>query len=267
MTLDHAVTAAERTEAARRLITRAQTETVDLVVVSALDLCALDGPRQPLFDERVAHAWLQLTERRRRKVTEEVTAGMVRRGLLLSDPPQRGTGTALGGYALQPELGLMLAARCRPAFIVTAAGEEPGLRSINLFALGDQAEPVQAIVAEVPTGLPPDRAAHYPGTRKLGPLGWLYRYVLVSSTTAAEILARWTMTPPAAQPGEDFPVRYLVSAYRPDREQPLGYHLSIRADGNRAVVDGLAGEYAGPPSFDLEELQGVMLNLLTEAAR
>jgi hypothetical protein len=266
MTLDPAIAAAERTEAARDLIARARTETVHLVTVSALDLCTLDGPRQPLFDERVTHAWLQVADRRRRKLVEEVTAGMVQRGLLLGNTPQRGTGKDLDSHALKPELGLMLAARCRPAFIVTAAGEGPGLRPVNLFALGDQAEPVRGIVAELPAGLPPDRAARYPGARKLGPLGWLYNYALVSPLNAAEILARWTLRPPA-QPGDAFPARYLVSAYRPDQEQPLGYHLRVRADGSRAVVDGLAGEYAGPPSFDLEGLQAVMLNLLTEASR
>jgi hypothetical protein len=63
MTLDPAYAAAERTAAAQHLIARAQAEIVDLVTVSALDLCVLDGPRQPLFEERVAHAWVKLGER------------------------------------------------------------------------------------------------------------------------------------------------------------------------------------------------------------
>lgn len=267
MTLDPAIAAVERSEAARHLIARARTETVDLVTVSALELCALDGPRQPLFDERVTHAWLQVTDRRRRKVVEEVTAGLVQRGLLLGNTPRRGAGRDLDSYALKPELGLMLAARCRPTFIVTATGEGRDLRSVNLFALGDQTDPVQGIVAELPAALPPDRAARYPGARKLGPLGWMYRYVLVSPVTAAEILARWTMTPPAAQPGEAAPVRYLVSAYRPDRAQPVGYHLGVRGDGRQAAVDGLAGEIGRSSCFDLQGLQAIMLNLLTEASR
>src|ERR1700733_4638316 len=108
MMLDRAIEAAERTEAARFLITRSQMEMVDLVALSALDLCVLDGPRQPLFEERVAHAWMKLGNRQRRRVVEEVTAGMLRRGLLIDDHPERDTRQDGSTYSLQPELGLML---------------------------------------------------------------------------------------------------------------------------------------------------------------
>lgn len=263
---DPSVAAAERTETARRLIARAQADVVDLVTLSALELCVLDGPRQPVFEQRVAQAWTRVTDRRRRKVTEEVTAGLVRRGLLIDGDPQHPTAEAGGGYSFKPELGLMLAARCRPAFVVLAKGDRDDLRPLGLFALGDRADPAQAIVAELPTALPPDRAAHFPDTRKLGPLGWIYRYVLVSMTDAADLLARWTMTPPA-QPGDAVPVPYLVSAYRPDRQDPAGYHLRVRGDGTRAVVDrpGLAS--GQPARHDLDQLRAIMLDLLARAAR
>jgi hypothetical protein len=266
MMLNPAIAAAERTETARSLIAQAQVEIVDLVTVSALELCVLDGPGQPVFEERVAQAWMQVTDRRRRKVTEEVTAGLVRRGLLIDDAPQHRTVQAVSSYSFKPELGLMLAARCRPAFVVLAKGEQDGLRPLSLFALGDQADPVRAIVAEVPAALPPDRAAGYPDTRKLGPLGWIYRYVLVSPANAADLLARWTITPPA-QPGDAAPVRYLVSAYCPDREHPAGYHLRVRGDGIRAVVDGPNIGSAQSAQYDLEGLCGIMLDLLDWASR
>jgi hypothetical protein len=60
MTLDPAIAAAERSEAARHLIAQAQLDNVDLVTVSALELCVLGGLRQPLLDERVAQAWSRL---------------------------------------------------------------------------------------------------------------------------------------------------------------------------------------------------------------
>jgi hypothetical protein len=264
MMLDHAIAAAERTEAARSLIAQAQTETVDLVSLSALELCVLDGPRQPLFEERVARAWMQLAERRRRKLMEEVSVGLVGRGLLIEDRREPGPWEGAGGYALKPELGLMLAARCRPSFVVIAAGERPGLRPLSLFALGDQTQPVRGIVAEVPAPLP----AGHPNPRKLGPRGWIYRYVLVSSAGAAEILARWTITPPR-EPGEPVSTRYLVSAYRPDRENPARCHLGVRGDGARAVVDGPGPGSGEPPraECDLEALEAIMLALLAEAAR
>jgi hypothetical protein len=266
MMLNPSIAAAERTEAARHLITQAQVDVVDLVTVSALELCVLDGSGQPVFEERVAKAWMQVTDRRRRKVTEEATAGLVRRGLLIDDAPQHRTVQAVSSYSFKPELGLMLAARCRPAFVVLAKGEQDGLRPLSLFALGDQADPVRGIVAEVPAALPPDRAADYPDTRKLGPLGWIYRYVLVSPANAADLLARWTITPPA-QTGDAVPVRYLVSAYCPDREHPVGYHLRVRGDGIRAVVDGPNISSAQPAQYDLEGLRGIMLDLLAWASR
>jgi hypothetical protein len=266
MMSDPSIAAAKRTETARHLIAQAQADVVDLVILSALELCVLDGPRQPVFEQRVARAWTQVTERRRRKITEEVTAGLVRRGLLIDGAPQHRTVQAVSSYPFKPELGLTLAARCRPAFVVLAKGERSDLRPLSFFALGDQADPVRSIVAEVPTGLPPDRAAGYPDTRKLGPLGWIYRYVLVSPTNAADLLARWTMASPA-QPGEAEPVRYLVSAYCPDREHPVGYHLRVQGDGIGAVVDGPGIGSAQSVRYDLEGLRGIMLDLLARASR
>lgn len=263
MTLDSDIAAAERTETAHRLISQAQVENVDLVILSALELCVLDGPRHPVFEERVTQAWLQVTDRRRRKITEEITAGMVRRGLLIDDASRHRTAQGVNNYSFKPELGLMLAARCRPAFVVLAKGERPDLRPLNLYALGDQADPVRAIVAELPAGLPPDRAARYANTRQLGPLGWIYRYVLVSVANAADLLAKWTMTPPA-QPDDAAAVRYSVSAYRPDREQPVGYHLGVCGDGSRATVEGPG---VGSGEYNLEGLHAMMLRLLAEASR
>src|SRR5580692_13179239 len=99
MTPDPAIAAAERTETARRLIARAQTDAVDLVTLSALELCVLDGPLHPVFEQRVAQAWTQVTDRRRRKVTEEVTAGLVRRGLLIDGALRHHTVQPVGGYS------------------------------------------------------------------------------------------------------------------------------------------------------------------------
>ena len=80
MTLDTAIAAAERTEAARHLIDQAQADVVDLVTVSALELCVLGGPRHPLFEEPVASAWMQMGERQRKKLIDSVTDGMRRAG-------------------------------------------------------------------------------------------------------------------------------------------------------------------------------------------
>ena len=165
MTLEESIAAAERTEAARHLIDQAQADVVDLVTVSALELCVLGGPAHPMFEEAVARAWMQLGNRRREKVIEWVTDGMIKRGLLIEDGPRTGDWQPGTHYALKPELGVMLAARCRPAFIVITELAGQNLRAPRFFALTDQAEPVRGIVAELPTA-PPGTSGRLPERRQ-----------------------------------------------------------------------------------------------------
>ena len=254
MTLEESTAAAGRTEAARQLIDQARADVVDLVTVSALELCVLGGPRHPLFEEAVARAWMQLGNRRREKVIEWVTEGMIKRGLLIEGSPRTGYWQPDSDYALKPELGVMLAARCRPAFIVITETAGQNLRTPRFFALGDQIEPVRGIVAELPTALPADIAGDFPNVGKLGPLGRFYRYVLLSPDKAAGVLADLTISPPQ-RAGEAAPSAWLVSAYHPDRKSPFGYRLSIRGDGTKARLDGA--------EYDVEGLRSVMLDLIT----
>jgi hypothetical protein len=262
--IDAALTAAERTEAARQLIGRARDgELVDLAVVSALDLCVLGGPRHPLFDEDVACAWLRMGDRQRTKVLDSVTESMLGRGLLIDEGLRTSARPRSGSYALQPELGLMLAARCRPSFIVLTAAEDQDLRTVRLFALGDQAEPVRGFVVEMPAAPPPGGSGAFPDARKLGPLGWIYRYVLASPDQAADVLARWTISPPR-RPGPGVPGAYLVSVYHPDRMTPAGRRLRVQGDGTAARVE--AGDQ-GMAEYDVTGLRAVMLGLIMGPSR
>ncbi len=294
--IDTALAAAERTEAARQLIGRARDgELVDLAVLSALDLCVLGGPRHPLFDEAVARGWLRLGDRQRQKVLDAVTESMLGRGLLIDEGPQTSAPPRSGQYvpprsgqyapprsgqfapprsgqfapprsgqfALQPELGLMLAARCRPSFIVLSAAEDQDLRSLRLFALGDQAEPVRGFVVELPAAPPPGGGTS-PNTRKLGPLGWIYRYVLAAPDQAADVLARWAISPPPRR-GSGGPGAYLVSVYHPDRQAPAGRRLRVQGDGAVARV-GEAGDQ-NMTEYDLTRLRAALLGLIMGPAR
>jgi hypothetical protein len=203
MTLDMDICpgAAQRTEAARHLIAQARDgELVDLAVVSAMDLCVLGGAEPPLLDEVVARAWNRLGGRLRDKTAEAVTETLLGRGLLTDEGLRTSARPRSGRYAPGPELGLVLAARRHPWFVVRAEAEGQDLPGLRLFALGDQAGPARGLVAEVPAGLPPDRAGDFRVVRKPGPLGLVYRYLLLSPEQAAEILARWVISPPA-RPG------------------------------------------------------------------
>ncbi|MGD0607637.1 MAG: hypothetical protein ABSA53_29135 [Streptosporangiaceae bacterium] len=268
MTLDMAVAAAERTETARQLIGRAQADVVDLVTVSALELCVLGGPRHRLFEESVCSAWRKLGNRRREKVMDWVTEGMVERGLLIDDSPRAGFQPRSSTYSLRPELGIMLAARCRPAFVVVTETAVQDLRTPRFFALSDQSEPVRGIVAELPAALPPDMSGDFPQVRKLGPLGMFYRYVLMSRERAAAVLAELTISPPRRS-GQALPSAYSVRAYHPDRKNPVGYSLSVRGDGTKARLEapGAGDGQQAAAEYDVEGLRAVMLDLLTQPSR
>jgi hypothetical protein len=263
MTLDLDIAAGERTEAARNLIDRAQDGLVDLVIVTALELCSLGGPAYPLFDKMPAGAWTRLGRLPRRQVMDQATQGLVRRGLLIDTTSRPSPGQPIETCALKPELGLVLAARRRPAFVVIVQAEDHNLRPLRLFALGDEAGTVRGFVLEA-TGLPLNPERHFAEVGKLGPLGWFYRYVLVSRDMAADILAQWTVSPPM-QPGASASLGWLVSARYPDRKNPAGYRLRIRGDGTKACLDGLT--HGGPTQYDVEGLHTVMLDLLTRPSR
>jgi len=271
VTPDIADAAAERTEAAQRLIDRAQNdEAVDLKVVSALELCVLGGPKHPLFEEDVAYAWLQMGNRRRRKLIQLITEGMVERGLLTENHPGTSPRQGAPTYSLTPELGIALAARCRPAFIVITDTAVSTIRTPRMFALGDQDEPVRAIVVEDPAALPADKADDFPQVKKFGPLGRMYRYFLVSPGKAAEGLAEWAIAPPPQHPGVDENSARMVSRYHPrDGQVSVGVRLTIRGDGTTARLDRprFGGVHGAAGEYDLAGLREVMLDLLTVRPR
>jgi len=269
MTLDAAAAAAERTEVAVQLIEQAQhSDSVELVTVSALELCALGGPRHPLFEEPVARAWDQLGNLRRKKLTEWVTEGMVERGLLIEgnagfSPVSKGT-----TYSLKPALGIALAARCRPAFIVTTETADAGLRTPRFFALGDQDHPLRGVVVEEPAALPADMAGGYPHVKKFGPLGRMYRHVLLSPQKAAEALAEVAISPPPQPPAAGQAPGWTVSFYRRyDGRNPIGYQLTVCGDGTRGRLVRPGRDVVGTAEYDFGGLTAVMLTLITGQAR
>ena len=196
---------------------------------------------------------------------ELITDGMVERELLL---PENSLGPGAGRditYSLSPELGIVLAARCRPACIVVTGTAGTSLRAPRLFALGDQGEPVRAIVVEDPVALPADVAVNMPHLPKLGPLGWFYRYMLLSRDAAAESLAEWAIAPPSRI--EDQDSARVVCVYRhPDRTDSVGFRLSAHGDGTKARLDPAIGDLP-QNEYYIEDLRKVMLNLISAEPR
>jgi hypothetical protein len=248
--LDIDLAAAERTEAARQLIETVQSDgIVSLGVLGGMDLCILGGPKHPVFPEAVTQAWLKLSDHARKKLIDDRTTDMVDRGLLTR------SSHAGYAYALSPNLGVALAARCRPAFIVTASAG-PHLRPLCLFALGDQAERVRGLVVEAPISLP-DTDRKYPNYKKLGPLGWLYNYALLTPDAAAFMLAEWVSSVPPDSPRGPRQPPYVVTLFRPGGGLKPAAELSVLGNGTTARVAGagVSGE------FDKETLRTVLLDL------
>jgi hypothetical protein len=247
--LDINLAAAERTEEARRLIDTARSDgIVSLGALGGMDLCILGGPMHSVFPEALAKAWLSLGDRARQKLIDERTADMAKRGMLTPPPPGG------YGYALAPAVGLALAARCRPTFVVTASAS-PSMRPLCFFALGDQTEPVRGLVIEVPA--PPSDNRKFPQQKKLGPLGWLYSYALVTPEKAAYMLAEHVSSPSPGVPVGPGQPPYAVTLYRAgDGLQPAA-ELSVLGDGTTAQVTGanVNGEY------DKAALQQILLGL------
>jgi hypothetical protein len=88
--------------------------------------------------------------------------------------------------------------RAVPAVFVVTASAGPRMRPLCFFALGDQTQPVRGLVIEVPA--PPADNRKYPQQKKLGPLGWLYSYALVTREKAANMLAEHVSSPPSGVP-------------------------------------------------------------------
>jgi hypothetical protein len=250
--------AAARSAEAQHLIDQARSQDVLLDILSAWDLCALGGPRQVLFDEAPARAWAGMRRGARKKLPPVIFDGLEERGLLIRQAPAvplAAPGSdqepSLADYAFAPRLGLVMAARSRPTLAVTCELEKVPSRYPRFFGLGDQQDPLRALVLEAPVRAP---EGNFPHLEKAGPLGWFYRYDLVSRASAADFLARWAMLPSQRHPNAS----RLVTLLRNDRGQLLTVQtLAVHSD------DGQTARLRdGSEEYDQAGLTGVMSGLL-----
>jgi hypothetical protein len=238
----------------RQLIDRARRDDqVSLIALSAIELCVLGAPKHPFIHESITRAWARLSHRVQESAVTRFTQELADRGLLITIPGPVGSPAK---YSLSPELGVILAARCRPTFLVL--NDVPGLNRPQpvLYALGDQHDPAQALVAEVPAGLAGNNLKHATpdGLRPI------FGYLLLSKTGAADFLARWTINPPQAPRIKPGTPRVVTLAHPQDTHGTLGFRISVRGDGNRARV--AVGEHAPDTEHDLAGLHDVMLSLI-----
>ena len=258
-----------RTEAAYDLLIRAQDAPQELAVLSGLELCVLGAPKHVLCEKELAAAWLGYSDRRRRKAMQLATESLVKRSMLLerSGTPRTGPEgiSPVDSYAMNPALGLVLAGRTRPGFVVVTSLGPAEARTPRMYSIGDEEQPVRGVLFESPESLPP---GDFPHVVRMGPLGWMYRYLLTSQDFVADWLAAWVDKPaPEALRAKDgrLPPR-MVSVYRHDEGRDfLGVTIAFRHDGERAQLLAEDGEVAG--EYDREGLRGVMGDLLVAGTR
>jgi len=250
MTADNLSPPQPRAEAVTALIQRAQAEDLGLAALTGAELCVLGGPRHAAFPEAMTNAWLQLDDDDRQSLTRSATARLLAKGLLLDEP-----GRDDAEYPLSPELGIILAARGQPAYIVLAQRQDSPLPGLSLFALGDSDRPVQAIVAEILVKAPPAGA---------GPLRCIYGYQLVSTVSAASLLAEWTIgKAEKASRWSREPARLVTRYFPADHRDRIGQRITVRGEGNRARVTGL--DPADPSAervYSRSELEDAMARFL-----
>jgi hypothetical protein len=232
----------ERAEAVQRLIEASAEGTVTLTVLSGLDLCVLGAAGQSLFDTAVTVAWEKQSDQTREAVGNDMMAGFVRRELMVPAPEP-------GSYAMAAELSIAMAARTDPTFALVTAVEGADVRSLKMFGLGDQDHPLQAVVIESPMVAP---EGDYKQVTRIGPLGWFYRYTLVSPVTAAEILVRWTeIKLPRGGKGR------VITAFRhPDGSELAGDVVAVRG---KHGVTGLTHNGVERNVADLAEVVGGLI--------
>ncbi|MFD0630907.1 hypothetical protein ACFQ9X_03840 [Catenulispora yoronensis] len=165
-------------------------------MLSGLERCVLGGPAQALFEQTVLNAWNEFGAKNRAKAMDLTLDGLRERGLLLDDRPP---GPDAASWNLSPELGLIQAARERPTFVVATDVVNKQTRCLQFYAVGDLERPVRAIVVEQPTALPADQP--YKNAKKLGPLGWMTRYLLLSEAAAVDVLTEVAMVARQDQAG------------------------------------------------------------------
>jgi hypothetical protein len=228
-----------------------------------MDLCVLGGPRQVLFDEAPARKWGTMRRGARKKVPAAIIDDLQDRGLLIRQAPTvplaapgGGREPGLADYAFAPRLGLVMAARSRPSIAVTCEQQNVPSRYARCYALGDERDPVRAVVLETPVGSPP---GDFPHLRKLGPLGWFYRYDLVSRASAADFLARWALLQSRRHPNSP----RLVTQLRHDAGKLLAVQtLCVRTDNGKTARIANAGT-SGGQEYDQAGLTIIMSGLLS----
>lgn len=249
-----------RAEGVRRLISQAgQDGAVALAPLAGMDLCALGGPRHAVFPDALASTWLRMKPGERDKFIGHTTTRLTRDSLLIPDARS----SAQPGYSMSPELGIVIAARCRPLFAVVGAVPGAVLPTVSMFALGQDPD-AHLLVSETLFKLPGADGGKHPKVAGTRILGCVYSYHLLRADCAATALTEWALVPTdKRRPWSREPGRILTRYQSADASHRIGYQLTVHGDGTTAqVTGGDPADPAAPRTCARDELQAVLAQLL-----
>jgi hypothetical protein len=248
------------TLAARLLAAAGSRGEADLVALSALDLCVLGATEGGLFDPEVTREWRSWGRWKRARARSEVMESLRRRGLLPGGP---GGDVVLGNESvtLASTLDLVLAALVFPRFVAVCRTGGGDRRPLKLYAVGDENAPLVAFVIEQPEARPP---GDFPHLQKMGALGWLFSYLLVSPDRAWAVIAGWLIAPAGDGPrAESRTVALCRAGMNVDRPDVV---LNALGDGSSAQVEFTLGGTDRRERFDEAGLRDVVRDVLTREA-
>jgi hypothetical protein len=191
---------ADVVEVTRFLDAAARNGAVALPDLIAIDLCALGGAFQSVFDDPVWRAWVNLPDAFRDRLAGGSFRGLVGRRLM--DPPR--PQPEAGGEPvarIAPPLALIMITRSRPAFVVQCALDGEQRASPRMYGIAEDGMGLRAVLVERASneriGLGVKQHVTLSPAEDLAradDLHQLYKYLLLSPEQAVRTLASWLCT-------------------------------------------------------------------------
>lgn len=231
-------------EEARRLFDAAEHDgIVPLPELLAVDLCVLGAALQSVFDEPVWRSWLALADATRDRFVLDVLNGLAHRRLL--DPPADQHDSAL---RVRAPLGLIMAARSRPAFVAVCSVGEVQRGAPRMYGIAEDGRGLRAVLTEqvsaerigLGTGHR-ERLDRVEDRARSGDLNQIYKYALMSPERAVQVLASW-LRPEGDRSVSGATAPRRLDLYRHRKGQPLTREQVMVTEDNRihhALPDGV----------------------------
>jgi hypothetical protein len=250
---------------ARRLLAAAEQEGVALLPeLLAVDLCVLGAALQAVFDEPVWRSWLALDDATREGFVLDALNGLAHRRLI--DPPD---GQDVAALRVHAPLGLIMAARSRPAFVAVCSIGEVQRGAPRMYGIAEHGQGLRAVLAEqvsaerigLGTGHR-ERLCPAEDLARAGDLNQIYKYALMSPGQAVQVLAGWLHP----EGGRGAPAPRRLDLYHRREGQPLTREqVTVMAGAGGDHIHHVAAD--GVPRNPHQDLSALLADLLIGGTR